>query len=70
MSVLEKDQEPKILQDEDKIHDVPYAKVSASYYLYSRRYDSSKLGFHPIPRFIPEKDTLGEFQYLGLRRSK
>ena len=33
---------------------------SASYSLYSRRYDPSKLGFHPLLEFIPKQDTWGE----------
>ena len=43
---------------------------SASYFLYSGRYDPSKLGFQPLPGFIPKHDTWGEFLYLGIQRSK
>ena len=36
----------------------------ASYSLYSRRYDSSKLGFQPLPGFLP-KQELGENCYIS-----
>ena len=38
--------------------------------LYSRRYDLSKLGFQPLPEFIPKQDIWEDLQYLGLQRSK
>ena len=33
--------------------------------LYSRRYDSSKLGFQPLPGFIPKQDTWGNRYISG-----
>ena len=40
-----------------KIPDISCVNVSASYFLYSGRYDSSKLGFQSLPGFIPKQDT-------------
>ena len=40
---------------------------SASYLLYSGRYDPSTLGFHPLPEFIPKQDTWENCYSLGYR---
>ena len=37
--------------------DLHCVQNSASYSLYSGRYDPSMLGFQPLPRFIPKHDT-------------
>ena len=46
--------EAKIFTSQRKIRGEHYIKILASYFLYSMRYDSSKLGFQHLPRFIPK----------------
>ena len=49
--------EAKMFTVQIKIHDEHCVKFSASYSLYSTRYDSSKLGFQPLPGFSLKQVT-------------
>ena len=52
--ILAKVQELKIAEVEDRILMYTVSKIN---FLYLGRYDPSKLGFQPLPKFIPKQDT-------------
>ena len=56
----------KIFTGQIEIRALHCVKVSASNSLYFGIYASYKLGFQPLPRFIPKQDIWGELLYLEL----